>query len=491
MIRHIALGIVFALPCVSVTAKSQSTENPHGEIKNACGSCHTANGWKSISISRTFEHAPRTFPLEGAHARASCGSCHKSLEFAKAPATCASCHQDVHKGELGVTCGSCHTTRSFIDRAGMQRAHELTRFPLRGAHVGADCSSCHTMAPAGRGQFVNTPTQCVSCHLTDYNATTSPNHRGTLFSTACESCHSTTGWRASFDHSKTQFPLTGAHLTQTCTSCHADNVYKGKPTTCVSCHLSNYNATGNPNHASVGYSTNCAACHSTAQWPGATFNHSATAFPLTGSHLAVACVGCHVNGRYTGTPTACVSCHQTDYNNSTNPHHIPAGFPTVCSSCHSTNPGWKPGTYNHGQTSFPLTGAHITATCLDCHADRIYDGKLTTCVSCHLTDYNNTINPRHSSVGFSTDCAACHTTNIWLGARFNHDGQFFPIYSGKHQGKWTSCADCHVNPTNYKAFECILCHQHSNKAEVDNKHSQVSGYQYKSTACYACHPTGD
>lgn len=1001
--RRLALGGVLALLVAATKAQGQGSENPHGLLKDACGTCHTANGWKSIKVAATFQHAARVFPLDGAHERASCGSCHTSLEFAKAPTTCASCHQDVHKGELGASCSTCHNTRSFLDRATMQRTHELTRFPLRGAHAGADCTSCHVPAAAGRAQFVNTPTQCsschledyrnaaapnhaaanigsdcaschtvatwqgagfdhsrtafaltgahiaqtcadchsdkvftgkssqcvschqpqydaakdpphqgfptecsschttqtfdgatfdhnkdtkfaltgahitttcaachadrvyagksqscvschqpqydatlsprhvaagfstncaechttatyrgavydhtktrfpltgahnavsctgchadqeykgkamtcgschmsdfsatkqpphassgfpttcetchsstttwmggtfnhattrfpltgahlatscadchgdgvfrgkttacigchqaeydatdetphraagfsttceschttstfagarydhnvtafpltgahiartcndchadrvydgklttcVSCHLSDYTATKSPSHTATGFSQTCESCHSTTDWRATYDHSKTLFPLTGAHITATCAECHADNVFKGKPTSCVSCHLASYNATTRPSHAATGYSTNCAACHSTSQWLGATFNHSTTAFPLVGAHLAVTCVSCHVNGVYKGTPTtcaachqtdfnattnphhpqagfsttctschsmnpgwkpapynhnltsfpltgahiggtcldchadkvynnkpttcvschlanynatrnpnhaslgysttceschsttrwlgakfdhnttafpllgahlavacsschvngvykgtptACISCHQSDFNATTNPHHVQAGFAAVCTSCHTMNPGWKPGTYNHNQTSFPLTGAHIGATCLDCHADKVYNNKPTTCVSCHQTDYNNTTNPKHSTSGFSTDCASCHSTTQWLGATFNHDGQFFPIYSGKHKGKWSTCADCHINPSNYKAFECILCHEHSNKTKVDNDHKGKSGYQYSSASCYSCHPRGN
>ena len=59
-------------------------------------------------------------------------------------------------------------------------------------------------------------------------------------------------------------------------------------------------------------------------------------------------------------------------------------------------------------------------------------------------------------------------------------GRYFPIYSGKHRGKWSSCSDCHITPGNYKAFECILCHEHSNRTEVDSKHRGVSGYAYQS-----------
>ena len=43
---------------------------------------------------------------------------------------------------------------------------------------------------------------------------------------------------------------------------------------------------------------------------------------------------------------------------------------------------------------------------------------------------------------------------------------------------------------NYKAFECILCHEHSNKAKVDSDHKGEKGYVYASTSCYQCHRNG-
>ncbi len=83
-----------------------------------------------------------------------------------------------------------------------------------------------------------------------------------------------------------------------------------------------------------------------------------------------------------------------------------------------------------------------------------------------------------------------HTTAAWRPASFDHDGRYFPIYSGKHRGKWTSCGECHVNSGNYKAFECILCHEHSNKTKVDSDHKGERGYVYASSACYQCHRNG-
>jgi nitrate/TMAO reductase-like tetraheme cytochrome c subunit len=163
-------------------------------------------------------------------------------------------------------------------------------------------------------------------------------------------------------------------------------------------------------------------------------------------------------------------------------------FSQDCSECHNTT-AWAPATFDHNQTQFPLTGAHIILQCLDCHSSG-YSGTPTECFACHETAYNTTTNPNHAAAGFPTDCQQCHNTSNWNQTTWDHDAQYFPIYSGKHQGKWTDCADCHVNPSNYAVFECIFCHEH-NQQEMDEKHQGVSGYIYQSIACYDCHPDGE
>jgi hypothetical protein len=106
-----------------------------------------------------------------------------------------------------------------------------------------------------------------------------------------------------------------------------------------------------------------------------------------------------------------------------------------------------------------------------------------------LEEFENTMNPDHQATGFSTDCASCHTTDPgWMPATFDHDAQFFPIYSGEHNGVWSDCVECHPNPSNYAEFTCITCHANP---DTDNDHFGVPGYIYESTACLVCHPTGD
>jgi len=413
----LALAPVLALVAATLAAPPPRVASPHGKFRGECGDCHGANAWKPARIGPKFDHAKFGFPLEGAHAAAGCTSCHASLDFTQERQLCASCHADVHHGEFGTECARCHSARSFIDRATMTHAHQTSRFPLEGAHVALECEDCHRPVGGGQARFVGQPAECIGCHQDQFRAASSPDHVAGNFPQDCMICHTSLAWRpARFDHARTGFTLTGAHRTLDCSRCHTDGTYQGLSSACASCHQGDYDGTTSPSHASLGYSTECQTCHSTTSWAGATFDHSTTGFALTGAHGALDCTRCHTGSTYQGLSPACASCHQTDY-----------------------------------------------------------DG---------------TTNPSHSSLGFSTECQLCHNTTTWVGATFDHDSQFFPIYSGVHANRWTDCATCHTSPSNYTQFTCFNCHPHDNQTETDNHHSSVSGYSYDSQACYRCHPRG-
>lgn len=325
-----------------ISPAQQAVKNPHGSLTVSCAACHAPQGWVPARVTAAFDHSKTGFVLAGSHAAVSCRSCHASLDFKSAPRDCASCHRDVHHGELGADCVRCHTPRNFLDRSTMVRAHQETRFPLNGAHIALNCDQCHRPAPQGQFAFVNRSTECVSCHLAAFTATS------------------------------------------------------------------------NPNHQAGGFSTNCTQCHSTGGWPRARFNHAGT--------------------------------------------------------------------------QFPLTGAHAPLTCNQCHGDGVYAGKSNTCVSCHQAAYDGTTNPSHAALQFPTDCVSCHTTSAWHPAGFaSHDAAYFPIYSGAHRGKWSSCATCHTAVTDYSQFTCLTCHE---QRGTDEHHREVSGYSYTSQACYSCHSNG-
>ena len=441
-----------------------------------CATCHNETAWSPSS----YDHA--IYPLTNSHATVSCDQCHNG-NYNNTPNTCDGCHMteynsatDPNHATAGFPsdCAQCHDPTNWNNAT-----FDHSGFPLLGAHATTSCDACHN------GNYTNTPNTCDGCHLPDYNGSTNPNHVAAGFATDCATCHNETAWSpSSYDHAI--YPLTNAHATVSCDQCHNGN-YNNTPNTCDGCHMTEYTGATDPNHVSAGFPTDCAICHDPTLWTNSTFDHNATNFPLTGSHMGPSCVTCHSNG-YQGTPTNCDACHITDYNGTTNPNHVTAGFPTDCAVCHDVT-NWAPATYDHNATNFPLVGAHVGVSCVSCHANG-YTGTPTDCNACHMPDYNSANNPSHSSALFPTDCTMCHNSNAWDPSTFNHDGDYFPIYSGRHDGEWNTCVECHTGG-NYSTFACINCHEHNNQNQVNNDHSGVNGYTYTSQACFNCHPDGN
>ena len=452
---------------------------------STCQSCHSADTW----LGAKFDHLKFTgYALTGAHATLDCVSCHIGGKYQGTPTDCYSCHTKDYNGTnnpphakagLPTTCSTCHTTASWQPAS---FDHSKTPFPLTGAHVSVPCTNCHI-----GGNFTSTPTDCYACHTKDYNGTTNPNHVQAGIPTSCVMCHTTSAWQpANFDHSKTVFPLTGAHVNVACNSCHVGGKFAGTPTDCVSCHIKDYNGTNNPNHAQSGIPTTCAVCHNTTAWQPATFDHSKTAFPLTGAHVSVPCATCHVNNNYTTLPTDCYGCHKTDYNNTNSPAHVAAGFPTTCQTCHSTT-SWSGASFNHATTGFTLTGAHVSVPCQSCHVNNNYALNDPTCKACHMPDYNKTTNPNHVQVGFPVTCDTCHTTTSWAGATFDHSKTAFPLL-GAHVS--VPCTSCHVN-NNFTTVptDCYSCHKADFQSTANLGSSGVPNHvtlNYPQT-CLTCH----
>ncbi|QQR75467.1 MAG: hypothetical protein IPJ17_07810 [Holophagales bacterium] len=467
----------------------EGTRNPNHVqqgMPTACQQCHTESAWQPAN----FNHSATAFPLNGAHRNVACASCHRNGQYAGTPKDCYSCHRSTYEGTRNpnhvqqgfpTACQQCHTESAWQPA---DFNHSATAFPLNGAHRNVACASCHR-----NGQYAGTPKDCYSCHRSTYEGTRNPNHVQQGFPTACQQCHTESAWQpANFNHSATAFPLNGAHRNVACASCHRNGQYAGTPKDCYSCHRSTYEGTRNPNHVQQGFPTACQQCHTESAWQPANFNHSATAFPLNGAHRNVACASCHRNGQYAGTPKDCYSCHRSTYEGTRNPNHVQQGFPTACQQCH-TESAWQPANFNHNATAFPLTGAHVSVSCTDCHRNGVYAGTPRDCYACHQQDYQQA-QPNHASAGFPTTCQTCHTTTRWEGATFDHDGRFFPIYSGRHRNVWNNaCSTCHVASGNFQVFECILCHEH-NQSSMNSEHREVNGYRWESRYCYQCHPDG-
>ncbi len=464
-------------------SSAQSPNHQTANFSTNCIECHDplGSGWDTEIVNHDF------FPLTLGHDIEDCSECHTTGNFSDVSPECVSCHQNDYAGTqdpdhqssgFSTNCVACHTTNPGWSPADYGN-HDF--FPLTLGHDIQDCNECHTT-----GNFSDADPNCVTCHQDDHTSTTNPNHTSVGYSTDCVSCHTTNpGWTpATINHDF--FPLTLGHDIQDCNECHTTSNYADADPNCVTCHQNDYNGTTNPNHTSVGYSTDCVSCHTTNPgWTPATINHDF--FPLTLGHDIQDCNECHTTSNYADVDPNCVTCHQDDYNGTTNPNHTSVGYSTDCVSCHTTNPGWTPATINHD--FFPLTLGHDIQDCNECHTTSNYADVDPNCVTCHQDDYNNTNDPNHQAAQFPTDCVVCHTTNPgWTPATFDHDGQYFPIYSGKHQDEWNECIDCHTDPNNFSVFSCFKCHGQS---ETDNDHSEVSGYTYDSNECLACHPNGD
>jgi hypothetical protein len=575
-----------------------------------CGDCHGSAGWDVIDLSK-FDHQQTGFQLKGAHMVQNCSQCHlgetiaQKHDFQLIADDCASCHLDIHETTLGNDCSACHNSDAWTVT---QRSfdHKATLFPLFGAHRFADCQDCHQFEPVVN--FDYSSVDCYSCHQQDYEQSTNPNHIAVRFNADCSQCHAVqqSTWISSFDHDLTIFPLAGLHKSVDCSGCHADENYTIS-SDCYDCHQQDYTQTTDPNHISVNISTDCKECH-TEQLPlwASSFDHDLTVFPLLGLHKPVDCTGCHVdpnsspsldcNGCHlqdfetTQTPDhstynypaedcnachsefgwiphtfmhdltySCGTCHQPDYDTAVDPPHTSAsGFTLDCDLCHSSTTTWDGAVFDHSNATSGCVTCHlsdyqgasdpphseetgfsesceqchnstttwdgatfshedITTACNTCHMNDFYeehsDGFPTDCENCHtsttdweevsfshddLTDacsscHMDDFYDEHSD-GEPTDCETCHTTNNWDDVTFDHDNDYFPIYSGEHNNEWSTCtAECHINSSDYSVFSCGLngvCHDHR-QSEMDDEHDGETGYSYNSSACYDCHPNGE
>lgn len=409
MIR-IPLLLLALLLSPAASAIAAPSGSPHGELAVACTACHIEAAVEDRDTVPPFDHDSTGFPLVGGHRGAACTACHESLEFAHVGSLCADCHADTHAGQLGLDCEECHTERGWEDRARMRERHDLSSFPLRGAHAQADCNACHQGEPIAL--YEGTPVDCYSCHATDYHATSEPAHGPAGFGHDCSECHDLTGasWGGDrFLHPAT-FPLTGAHARTACASCHTDG-FGGLDTDCFACHQADYESTTDPDHVAAEFPVACSGCHTTTAWEPASFDHDATRFALTGAHRTTDCASCHSAG-YAGTPSDCYACHQTDYETA-DPDHGAAGFPIDCAACHSTN-AWEPADWDH-DTLFPIySGRHRNEwdACVDCHVTPT-DYQIFECIFCHEHNQSD-MDRKHQEENvndyqfLSTACFECH-----------------------------------------------------------------------------------
>ena len=309
--------------------------------KGECASCHTVEGWKP-SLFGVKEHAQAAYPLLGKHAGVACEKCHvpagKETRYKIEYAKCTDCHQDVHGGQFAKApyegqCESCHVVKGFQPSTYSIAAHRKSRFPLEGAHLAVTCSECHTADAGGYAKklvpYRFDDLTCTACHKDPHGGSFNDKMVQRLPDgrvAGCQACHTVKSWLElpSFDHSKTKFPLVGAHEKVKCEECHkpspgeqklTEASFKETPTRCAACHQDPHAG----QFVKAGKPQDCGSCHNTQKWRPSIFNHETqTDFSLKGPHVDVACKDCHTGSRniesrgvvfYRPTPRTCAGCH--------------------------------------------------------------------------------------------------------------------------------------------------------------------------------------
>ena len=145
--------------------------------QTSCDRCHGTATFRDQATTR-FDHETWTgTALRGAHARATCASCHASIntpqgrELQPAPTSCDGCHTDPHVGQFRLNdvndCSRCHDeSRRFAD---LTFDHQKdARFALDATHRNVSCDGCHPSQALTDGRRVTRyrplGRRCQDCH---------------------------------------------------------------------------------------------------------------------------------------------------------------------------------------------------------------------------------------------------------------------------------------------------------------------------------------
>lgn len=418
----------------------------HAQIMD-CSACH-AGLWPSDHMA---DH---------------CVTCH--TEIAAQMLDVAKLHGLITQRNSALACRDCHpehrgSSAALTELGANAFPHETLGFSLNG-HQRTSANQTFTCADCHQGDITNfTVDACDGCHR-QVDAVFAQAHT-ISYGMACLGCHDGVDrFGKGFSHAGFTFKAEGGHADVACVKCHVDARaladFPNAPQDCYACHRVDDEHGGS-------YGTQCEQCHRPTIWKDATFDHNLSAFKLEGEHAEVACEKCHVNNIFKGTSTDCYSCHQGD-----DEHN--GEFGTDCAACHTPS-DWEGATFDHNRSTFPLTGAHISVKCEQCHMNGQFKGLASTCVSCHAE-------PVEHAGQFGTECAACHSTTAWTPAEFNGK-HTFPLDHG--EGGTVSCVTCH--PVSYSAYTCYGCHEHE-ESRIRSKHLEEGIPNFQN--CMECHADG-
>ncbi len=460
-----------------------SSTDVKGETCSTCHSEHHGREYELIfwpSGQSEFEHELTGWDFSGRHAELNCDQCHQprfhrwenlardnstdeESTFLGLSSTCTACHEDEHGDQLGDDCMTCHNESEWKPAPGFVHNRDA-EYLLTGKHLDLSCEKCHVEfdrvsedesvivhagTPTTFIKYTNlTFANCVDCHRDPHDGRLSNN---------CARCHTTDGFFSAnaseeFDHSRTGFPLVGLHQQVDCKKCHVS----GKMTdpiayeTCVSCHNDEHQG----QFADRSDRGRCDACH-TVEKPFKRHNytiadHEQSSYALTGSHLAIPCVLCHVQEeledgdtytRFEYAETRCQSCHKDEHRGQLDMWIEQNG----CEYCHNTAT-WHQTSFDHVQARFRLEGKHREILCLKCHWIETDEGEQLVwmkplemvCAGCHDEPHG----AQFSQNGRDLTCEGCHQATGWDSLLFNHDLDTDFTLGGGHEN--VDCANCHL-----------------------------------------------
>ena len=475
---------------------------PHAQLEGAlhCVNCHGGGGKEQMTVL--------------------CLQCHKEIAWLQQQ------HRGYHARQTQQRCASCHPDHagrefsliSWPEHDPERFDHTLAGWPLDGRHRTIKCADCHKAAfrtgpaaglspqPDAAPGWTGLESTCTACH-TDV-------HRRSL-SQRCLSCHNTEHWSPAptFDHAKSDYPLTGKHRDVRCASCHkpaaGDTVPVFKPVAhrdCAACHA-------DPHHGR--FAGPCGDCHVTTGFnviDRGNFNHDRTRYPLRGEHVSVSCAKCHdVPGLKGKNPpfATCTACHADPHAGTA----TLAGAVVDCAACHTLD-GFDVAGFTveqHAKTLYPLEGRHQKVACVSCHVKnppgvppaqlgsagiRMHPA-FARCLDCHRDDHGGQLAGRTDN----GECKACHVVAGWTpstftvaahaGTRFRLEGRHNEIECGAcHGAKRTGLAPFPRTATLGKAnvlfhlneLDCVACHvdPHQGRFAASGAHPVRGG-------CLGCH----
>jgi hypothetical protein len=127
----------------------------------------------------------------------------------------------------------------------------------------------------------------------------------------------------------------------------------------------------------------------------------------------------------------------------------------------------------------------VTRDCAACHGTETWKGAkvdharfgTTSCQACHARQ-----KPADAVHAEATACGACHTTTAWKPATLDH-ARYFPL-EGPHA---VACAECHTKKGDFTSYDCTTCHEHS-PARLARQHDEEGLTDLRD--CVRCHRDG-